>query len=161
MSIRLVIVLLLTLPLCGCSQWQLPGISHSPCHGLVYGEGGIAKEKYLPCAEKILNTMANLDRSLEDYGAGNDRGRVEALHQMYDLRRLVAEAGGVKKLRSGWDDPRVRTMNDAMCDAYEVYGLETFSYGNPWKQLREYSQHNHNLAKTAAARARLYYTLAK
>jgi hypothetical protein len=126
------------------------------CDGLEYAEDGIDAKRYVPCAAHILDTMSVLDRHLESYGAGKEDSRFDAMKTISELRSLLGKLGRSARLRRPWKDPQISAMNEALGIAYEVYDLEVFAIANPFKKLREYSAHNHSLAKRYANTARAY-----
>jgi hypothetical protein len=148
--------------LCGLVLTACGSLTGTPCSGLEYDEHGPAREKYLPCADAMLEAMSRLDRGLEKTAAGDDQGRAETLRVWSELRSLMKQAGGMNRLRGPWTDNQLSAMNEGICGAYEVYAIEIFALGHPVKRLRgEVSRHNVELARRQADEARMYYRSVK
>jgi hypothetical protein len=148
---------LFSLFLTGCGT-----LSRTPCDGLIYDEAGPVKEKYLPCAGAILDTMSRLDQRLQRVAMGDKDARPDALREMADLRILVGRAGGVAKLSGAWANAQLREVNRGICGAYEVYDLEVNDATMPTENLPEtISRQKIAAARAKAEEARRWYRIAQ
>lgn len=162
MSARCGVLIVAVCPACILLLAACGPLANTPCGGLSADERGPAKEKYLPCAGAMLESMSRLDQGLEKSAAGDERGREEALRSMAGLRSLIDAAGGLNKLKVPWADPQLTEINRRISTAYEVYHIETFALSNPVKKLRgEVSLHNVELARRYADEARSLYRYLK
>ncbi len=143
---------------CGLLLAACGALTGNPCSGLASDERGPTREKYLPCAQAMLEAMSRVDQGLERIADGEADARGAALNSWAELRSLVETAGGFKRLRGPWADSQVTEMNTKFCSAYEVYALEIWALANPVKRLRgEVSRHNVGLARREAEEARRLY----
>lgn len=147
------VALLCTLLPTGCGSR-----ASGDCDDRIYTEKGLSKEAYVPCAAKILDSMAKLDGFLAQAATGDETGRRESLRMVEEIHDLIKKAGGIDKLRSPWADYNLTRMNAGICNAIEIYDIEAYALAHPIKSLRgQVSKNNVELAKRGADEARMWF----
>lgn len=135
-----------------------------PCRGLTKDADGPSKAQYLPCASTMLDDLGKLDAGLVNLANGKKTARSEALDAMSDFQRDINLVGGTSRLRQKWSDRELNEINEHICNAYEVYKIETTALAvDAFYRLdsSEVSLHNVELARGEADQARNAYRSAK
>ena len=110
------IVLLVALSLLvGCS-----GAGSNPCGHLVYKEGGLTREEYLPCAGQMLAAMDAIDEARAKVQKGDVGARFKMAGEYQRLSGMIRSAGG-RNLLERWDDESLTRLNVSLWNAYTHY----------------------------------------
>lgn len=144
----------LVLPLLLVACEKLGG---NPCRGLAETQGGPPKATYLPRADAMLQSLGQVDAGLVKAARGDKAGRSEALSAMEG-------AGGKSRLRQSWSDRDMTEPNGHLCNAYEVYKIETtgLAVAAYYRLDRDdVSMQDLRMARGEADRARSVYRSAK
>jgi hypothetical protein len=103
------LVTLFSLPLaaaCGAIAGK-----NTACDGLVYGESGLTRAEYLPCAGEMMSVLDRLATHIEAMLSGEEKARSEAQTTLGELRGLVKKAGGQRNMLERWDDRTLTSLN--------------------------------------------------
>ena len=87
------------------------------CDGLVYKEGGLERQEFLPCAGEMMSVLDQLDTQIDDMLSGKEEARSDAGASVRKLGSLMRKAGG-RNLLAEWDD---RALNDLNLDISNAY----------------------------------------
>jgi hypothetical protein len=139
-------------------------IPFNPCRGLSKGQGGPSKKQYLPCASAMLDSLGKVDAGLVKLANGDKAGRGEAMDAMADFERDIDLVGGSAKLRQKWSDRDLNEINGHICNAYQVYKIETIGLAvEAFYRLdkSDVSLHNVGAARSEADQARNAYRSAQ
>ncbi len=110
------------------------GVNRNACTGMKYGEGGLTRQQYAPCAAEIVR---QLDRQHEDLLILADkskskgeriRAKQDCMSAGAELAQLIRAAGGNDKLLARWDDERLNDFNRALFGVRESYVMACY-YG--------------------------------
>ena len=109
------VLLVTAASLVGCA----PGGS-STCDHLVYKEGGLTRDQYLPCVAAMLSTMDALDEQMQAVLNGDKVARARALVLYHRLGSQIRQAGG-RRLLERWQDESLNDLNMKLMNAYAGY----------------------------------------
>jgi hypothetical protein len=88
------------------------------CDGLVYGESGLTRAQYLPCAGEMMSTLDRLSAQVDAMVSGEEKAQSEARSTMRELSSLVKKAGGQRNMLERWNDRTLTSLNIQISNAY-------------------------------------------
>jgi hypothetical protein len=92
----------------------------SACKSLTYGDQGVARQDYLPCAAEMMAVMDDLDRQTHAAFNGDARARADGQASLRKLRGLMQAAGG-RQLLERWNDRALTDLNVDINNAVTHY----------------------------------------
>ena len=109
-------VVLFTLPL--AAACGVLADKKTACDGLVYGESGLTRSQYLPCAGEMMSTLDRLAAQIDAMVSGDEKAQSEARSTLRELGSLVNKAGGQRNMLERWDDRTLTSLNINISNAY-------------------------------------------
>ena len=92
----------------------------SSCRNLAYGDQGVARKDYLPCAGEMMAVMDELDTQTAAAFKGDAQARSNGQTSLRKLQALMQAAGG-RKLLERWSDRRLTDLNVDINNAVTHY----------------------------------------
>lgn len=120
MLVRVLVGIAVALGLAGCSR-----APSGACAELRYDAGGQPpghpKDKYLPCARAIIDSLERLDTALRPTLTAQKPDFRPAVAEFRTLRELLRQAGGRDAMNTPWGEVLVNDMNSQIFLAYAYY----------------------------------------
>lgn len=88
----------------------------SACRNLVYGDGGLSRSEYLPCAGEMIAALDELEPQSRAALNGDKQKRAEGRATLRRLVTLMKAAGG-RGLLERWRDPALTHFNVTLHNA--------------------------------------------
>ena len=92
----------------------------SACRNLVYGDQGVARKDYLPCAGEMMAALDELDTQTAAAFTGDAQARANGQASLRKVQALMQAAGG-RKLLERWSDRRLTDLNVDINNALTHY----------------------------------------
>jgi hypothetical protein len=130
---RSLLVALLGLSAGACWGGSIP--ADSACRSLPYGDGGVVRDAFLPCAGEMMAVLDRLAERTDAASQGDGAARTEGRTELGRLEALLTAAGG-RQLLERWNDRAVTSLNvdinNAVTHYRAFYMLPVFDEPHPY-----------------------------